>query len=407
MNDSLNELAVHPDHSGCIIANRSSRTTSSPLVLDLDGDGIEITQMKNGTWAQIFFDHDADGVRIGTAWVKADDGLLVIDRNGNGAIDSGRELFGNNTLLSSGQTATDGYAALAELDSNGNGRIEAGDVAYRNIKVWRDFNQDGISDENELISLADAGITHIGLAKTDSSTKLEDGTRLDGSGGFIINNKERSYTDAWFANNAFYRKFIDSIPLTDAVRTLPNIGGSGMVRDLREAASLDATLVSDVNGLAGLGRAEMMGALDALIEHWAATSTMKTSFQQAQENGFILAYLPSSMSVAAYFAETDKANEALKARQQRIEKLITVLEHFNAQTFVDVGQAGITTGNGKFHAASPVPFSRTDQKYVFSTIYEPTQYELIEKSYAQLKESIHAGVRPRSKLKEFLFRRLW
>jgi len=66
-----------------------------PLILDLDGDGIETTTRENG----IYFDHEVNGFAENSAWVGADDGLLVRDLNSNGVIDSGRELFGNNTLL--------------------------------------------------------------------------------------------------------------------------------------------------------------------------------------------------------------------------------------------------------------------------------------------------------------------
>lgn len=72
-----------------------------PFVLDLDGDGIETTNVNTGT----LFDHNSDGVKTGTGWIKSDDGLLVRDLNANGTIDSGRELFGDQTLLSNGQTA--------------------------------------------------------------------------------------------------------------------------------------------------------------------------------------------------------------------------------------------------------------------------------------------------------------
>jgi hypothetical protein len=74
---------------------KTSQLTASPIVLDLDGDGIEITQHTGA----ILFDHNADGIGTGTAWAGADDGLLVLDRDGNGLIDSGRELFGNNIGL--------------------------------------------------------------------------------------------------------------------------------------------------------------------------------------------------------------------------------------------------------------------------------------------------------------------
>src|SRR5262245_49150561 len=90
-----------------------------PLALDLDGDGLETV----GAAADVLFDHDADGVRTGTGWVKPDDGLLVWDHNGNGQIDSGRELFGDSALKSNGQLAKDGFDALADLDTNADGKV--------------------------------------------------------------------------------------------------------------------------------------------------------------------------------------------------------------------------------------------------------------------------------------------
>ncbi len=99
-----------------------------PLVLDLDGDGIETTTTRDGT--VILFDHDGDGVKTGTGWVKPDDGWLVLDRNGNGAIDSGRELFGVDTLKSNGQFATDGFDALRDVDADKDGKIDASDSVF-------------------------------------------------------------------------------------------------------------------------------------------------------------------------------------------------------------------------------------------------------------------------------------
>ena len=113
-----------------------------PLTLDLDGDGIETT-VQSG-WKGVLFDHNNNGQKTGTGWLSADDGFLVLDKNSNGKIDNGTELFGDNTLLSDGTTASDGFAALADLDSNEDGLIDAGDTAYASLRVWQDKNQDGI-----------------------------------------------------------------------------------------------------------------------------------------------------------------------------------------------------------------------------------------------------------------------
>lgn len=89
----------------------------SPLVLDRDGDGVELTGQAPGTTA--YFDLDGDGFAERTGWVEADDGLLALDRDGNGRIDDISELFGTN------DPSSNGFVPLAALDTNANGRIDA------------------------------------------------------------------------------------------------------------------------------------------------------------------------------------------------------------------------------------------------------------------------------------------
>ncbi|ABI82969.1 hypothetical protein CH68_1207 [Francisella tularensis subsp. holarctica] len=133
------------------------------LTLDLDGDGIE-TVSADGS---VLFDSNADGVKRGTGWVGADDGLLVRDIDGSRTIDNGKELFGDATVKSDGTVATDGFDALSDLDSNNDGVFDANDTAFEEVKVWQDKDQDGVTDDGELTSLADAGIDSIDLnAKT-------------------------------------------------------------------------------------------------------------------------------------------------------------------------------------------------------------------------------------------------
>ena len=92
----------------------TAKSHASPLVVDLNGDGIETL----GTDAGVYFDHANDGFAENTGWVGKDDGLLVRDINNNGKIDDGTELFGNNSVLSSGNKAINGFDALADLDTN-------------------------------------------------------------------------------------------------------------------------------------------------------------------------------------------------------------------------------------------------------------------------------------------------
>jgi hypothetical protein len=110
---------------------------TDPLVLDLDGDGLELTRSDGGN---VYFDIDHDGFAERTGWVGGDDGLLARDLNGNGKIDDITELFGN--------AATPGFGVLATLDSNSDGKISATDSAFGTLRIWRDL--DGVTDERVL-----------------------------------------------------------------------------------------------------------------------------------------------------------------------------------------------------------------------------------------------------------------
>lgn len=268
-----------------------------PLAIDLDGDGIETVGVGSNP---VLFDHNADGIRTGTGWLRGDDAWLALDRDGNGVIDSGRELFGVDTLITdaNGQTRTarDGFEALRSVDSNGDGVFDANDEAFSQVRLWRDLNQDGISQANELSSLADHGIVSIGLTPTNTtSTNLGNGntitargtvTRTDGStaqSGTVAVTSESAAANLDLANNPFYREFTDTIPLTEAARTLPGMRASGVVRDLGEAMSLGTAAAQDLTRLvqdyaAASTRAEQKALLDSLISAWARTADHPDSF---------------------------------------------------------------------------------------------------------------------------------
>ena len=154
-----------------------------PLTLDLDGDGLETTGINPGN--PILFDHDADGVRTATGWVKPDDAFLVFDRNNNGLIDSGRELFGDSTALYAGGTAADGFAALAQEDTNHDGLVNASDAHWASLRLWRDLNQDGISQSNELFTLQSQNIAALKVGSTEHSQTLANGNQIADLGGYL------------------------------------------------------------------------------------------------------------------------------------------------------------------------------------------------------------------------------
>ncbi len=126
----------------------------SPLVLDLNGDGVKTISKSAG----IHFDLDGNGFAETTGWVDKNDGLLVLDKNGNGKIDNGTELFGNNTLLANGQKAANGFEALKQYDQNKDDQIDNSDAIFNQLKIWKDTNSDGISQSNELLLMTQAGL---------------------------------------------------------------------------------------------------------------------------------------------------------------------------------------------------------------------------------------------------------
>ena len=153
-------------------------TPALPIVLDLTGNGLHFQSLAAG----IAFDYLGNGSPLKTAWAGKDDGILAIDLDGNGKIDSGREfIFGSN-----GQTDLQGLAAL--YDSNKDGVLDARDAEFAKFGVWQDADSDGFNDAGEFKSLADLGITSINLTS--------DGKVYAAAGGDVTVHGETTFTRA-------------------------------------------------------------------------------------------------------------------------------------------------------------------------------------------------------------------
>ncbi len=168
---------------------------SDPIVLDLDGDGIELLNIVKG----VDFDLYGTGSKQAVAWVAPDDGLLVLDRNGNGTIDNGLELFGNLD-----QNFTDGFEHLAVLDENKDGVLDANDAAFQRLQVWKDANTDGISTASELVTLADLEVSSIRLEARDSS-RVSEGQRIARISVVKTNNATLAIGDAYLTSAPYAR----------------------------------------------------------------------------------------------------------------------------------------------------------------------------------------------------------
>ena len=145
--------------SGTMTVNFFAGTSSRvpPVVLDLDGDGVELTSMLDST---VHF--AMAGGTIRNAWIGADDGFLALDRDGDGAITNGSEISFTDDV----DGAKSDLEGLTAYDTNGNLSLDSGDERFGEFLVWRDANQDGISQREEMRTLTEAGIASVSLQRT-------------------------------------------------------------------------------------------------------------------------------------------------------------------------------------------------------------------------------------------------
>ena len=240
----------------------------SPIIIDMNGDGVKTTAQGKHT----YFDHDGNSFAENTGWVDSNDALLVLDRNQNGLIDDGKELFGSNTLLSSGKKAQNGFEALAEFDENRDGVIDTADSVWSRLQLWQDKNQNGLVDEGELLSLSNTQITAIGLNYLKGDKKDENGhEHRETSQVTWADGHQTDATDVWFKVDKGDTFNTDNLAIDKDIAKLPYIQGFGNVSDLHTAMQKDAVLKEMVKAYLTADTKTRESLLNNLIYRWTGS----------------------------------------------------------------------------------------------------------------------------------------
>jgi Ca2+-binding RTX toxin-like protein len=232
-----------------------------PLILDLDGDGVELSALSS---VSAVFDLDLDGFAEPTGWAVGGDGFLVLDKNNNGSIEDISELFGSPTQS--------GFDELKAYDLNDDDIIDSQDTVFADLNIWIDANNDGVTDLGELQTLEALEISHLSL-QANPQDREQVGHYIAAESTFTrTDGTTNTISDVRFSIDNFNSVYLGDSTVDAAVTSLPNVKGKGTLTDLhiamtqREAVkvAVEATLPT----LTSIDLATLRDAILPILTAW-------------------------------------------------------------------------------------------------------------------------------------------
>ncbi len=258
---------------------------ASPIVIDLGNDGIN-SHALNYT---INFDLDNNGFKEATGWVSGDDALLAIDKNNNGIIDNGSELFGNKSISDSAFSYTNsslnnGFETLKSYDSNNDGIIDSQDAEFDKLLLWQDKNGNAITDNGELIKLSDK-VSSIDLNYTNTDINNNSNTIRQTSTATLNDGTKVKADDIWFkVNYKDTEEIIDENEIPFEIKSLPNVTAFGNLHSLHYAMAKNETLATMVNLYLLMDSKTRKENINTLISEWAGVSDIDENARRGNAN---------------------------------------------------------------------------------------------------------------------------
>lgn len=282
----------------------------TPLVLDIDGDGVELVSLESAD--AVYWDLDNDGFAEATGWVGPDDGLLAVDTNEDGLINDSAELFGDQTGY------RNGFLALAAYDSNGDGVVTDTDDDWDDLLVWIDADTDGYSDYDELYSLDDLLITEIDLGYVEVDYDIADNNIYQES-TFTIDGNTNDIVDVYFQYSNRNTVYDELYVFDNNAGDLPQIRGYGTLANLTVAMSLDNddtdpdSLLSLVTDFATqdiediFDTADLWADIADIMFRWAGVDAVATDSRgpnvDARELGYLEAFTGEQWLQRGYYED--------------------------------------------------------------------------------------------------------